>query len=212
MPYKDKDKEKQYQKEYREKNKEYFEEYRKIHKYKNNKSYQEYSENNKESSKKYYKTKDKIVLQKKEYYENNKEKLKQSQKEWRENNKDYTNKIARNKYKTDPLFKLKRSIRRIIAFSLKNKGLKKTSRAHLILGCSFNDFKTHIESKFEYWMTWDNYGLYNGTLNYGWDIDHIIPLATAINEDEVIRLNHYTNLRPLCSHINRVIKRNKIVY
>lgn len=59
-------------------------------------------------------------------------------------------------------------------------------------------------------MTWENYGKYNGELNYGWDIDHIIPLTTAKTEDDVIRLSHYTNLRPLCSYTNRVIKKDII--
>jgi hypothetical protein len=58
-------------------------------------------------------------------------------------------------------------------------------------------------------MTWDNYGLYNGELNYGWDIDHIIPLSSGKTEDDLINLNHYTNLQPLCSKINRDIKKNK---
>ena len=44
---------------------------------------------------------------------------------------------------------------------------------------------------------WENYGLYNGELNYGWDIDHIIPISTAKTEEEIIKLNHYTNLQPL---------------
>ena len=60
-------------------------------------------------------------------------------------------------------------------------------------------------------MTWDNRGKYNGTPNFGWDIDHIIPTSTAKTIDDVITLNHYTNLQPLCSHINRDIKRNFIV-
>jgi hypothetical protein len=59
-------------------------------------------------------------------------------------------------------------------------------------------------------MTWDNYGLYNGELNYGWDVDHIIPLSSVKTEEELIKLNHYTNLQPLCSKINRYIKRVKI--
>ena len=59
-------------------------------------------------------------------------------------------------------------------------------------------------------MDWHNRGLYNGITDYGWDIDHIIPLDTAITEDDVIRLNHYTNLQPLCSHYNRDIKKNNI--
>jgi hypothetical protein len=57
-------------------------------------------------------------------------------------------------------------------------------------------------------MNWENYGLYNGTEKYGWDIDHVIPLSTAKTEEDVLRLNHYTNLQPLCGYHNRVIKRN----
>lgn len=61
-------------------------------------------------------------------------------------------------------------------------------------------------------MTWDNHGLYNGELNFGWDIDHIIPISSAKTEDEVINLNHYTNLQPLCGKINRDIKKDKLDY
>ena len=43
---------------------------------------------------------------------------------------------------------------------------------------------------------------------YMWDIDHIIPVSSAKREEEIIKLNHYTNLQPLCSKINRYIKKN----
>ena len=59
-------------------------------------------------------------------------------------------------------------------------------------------------------MNWDNYGLYNGELGYGWDIDHIKPISSASTEQEVITLNHYTNLQPLCSKVNRDVKKNKV--
>ena len=60
-------------------------------------------------------------------------------------------------------------------------------------------------------MNWENRGLYKiDTYNYGWDIDHIIPLDTAITEDDIIKLNHYTNLQPLCSKVNRDEKKNKL--
>lgn len=59
-------------------------------------------------------------------------------------------------------------------------------------------------------MNWDNRGPHNGTPDYGWDIDHIIPLKTATCESDIIRLNHYTNLQPLCSYINRDVKRSMI--
>jgi hypothetical protein len=58
-------------------------------------------------------------------------------------------------------------------------------------------------------MSWDNYGKYNGELNYGWDLDHIIPLCTVTTIDELIKLNHYTNFQPLCSKVNRDLKREK---
>ena len=78
-----------------------------------------------------------------------------------------------------------------------------------MLGCSFIEFKLYLESKFELWMTWENKGKYNGELNYGWDIDHIIPLSSANSEEELVKLNHFENLQPLCSKMNRDIKKNK---
>lgn len=55
-------------------------------------------------------------------------------------------------------------------------------------------------------MNWNNRGLYNGKLNYGWDIDHIVPISTAKTEEELLKLNHYSNLQPLCSYTNRILK------
>ena len=60
-------------------------------------------------------------------------------------------------------------------------------------------------------MNWDNYGNPSDGLiepNKTWDIDHIIPVSSAKNEQELLELNHYTNLQPLCSYHNRYIKRD----
>jgi hypothetical protein len=35
-----------------------------------------------------------------------------------------------------------------------------------------------------------------------WHVDHIVPLATAKNEQDVIALNHFSNLRPLWAKEN----------
>ena len=47
------------------------------------------------------------------------------------------------------------------------------------------DFKIYIESLWEDWMNWENYGLYNGKENYGWDFDHIVPLSSAKCEEVI---------------------------
>jgi len=47
-----------------------------------------------------------------------------------------------------------------------------------------------------------------GEKNYGWDLDHIIPTSSVNTEDELIKLNHFSNIQPLCSYINRYIKKN----
>jgi hypothetical protein len=100
-------------------------------------------------------------------------------------------------------------VRRLIKNSINRKKFTIKSKTYKILGCSYCELKIYLESKFEPWMNWDNYGKYNGELNYGWDIDHIVPLSSAKTEEEIIKLNHYTNLQPLCGYINRVIKRDK---
>ena len=113
----------------------------------------------------------------------------------------------------DPLYKLKVSFSRRLNKLLKRVECdRSTNKPYYLdkLGCSFEEFKIYLESKFEDWMTWENYGKYNGELNYGWDIDHIIPLSKAITENDIYNLSHYMNLQPLCSRTNRDIKKDKI--
>jgi len=64
--------------------------------------------------------------------------------------------------------------------------------------------KKYLEDKFSEGMTWDNKGF------YGWHIDHIIPLSSAKNEEDIIRLSHYTNLQPLWGKDN-MKKGNKVI-
>lgn len=131
-------------------------------------------------------------------------------KEWRlKNPKSYIN-YYNDRIKVDNLFKVRQSIRKTISSSFRNTSFRKSSKTAIILGCTFEDFKLYLESNFEPWMTWENKGLYNGELNYGWDIDHKIPVSSATTEEELVKLNHYTNLQPLCSKINRDIKKNKM--
>jgi hypothetical protein len=164
-----------------------------------------------------YREENKNVIneKKKQYRQKNKTSIKEYMTEYRQKNKEKIN-LSKKKYhderiKKDPLYKLSCNIRVLIRGSLNGKGHKKNTKTENILGCSFEEFKQYLESKFESWMNWDNYGNWNGTPtepNTSWDIDHIIPNSKGLTEDEVIKFNHYTNLQPLCSFTNRNIKRN----
>jgi hypothetical protein len=182
---------------------------------KTNKKYREnVLDINKEKERlKYYRenNKEKISEQQKIWRENNKQKTLSYAKEYRVNNKNKINNDFKYKYDNNPLFKLTVNIRNSIRNSFKNNKLTKKNKTQEILGCSFEEFRQHIGTLLEPWMTWENHGLYNGELNYGWDLDHIIPLASAMTENDIIRLNHFTNFQPLCSKINRNIKKDKII-
>ena len=149
------------------------------------------------------------------YYEKNKGRIADYSKLYYKNNKQYIAKRAlayiTALLKSDALFKLSTRIRNAISKAIKSKGFTKNKKTIEMLGCSFEEFKTYLESKFETWMNWSNYGKYNGELNFGFDIDHIIPLCVAKTEEEIIKLNHYTNLQPLCSKVNRDIKKGNII-
>lgn len=130
---------------------------------------------------------------------------------FKEKNRISRRKHHKKKMKTDILYRLKHGFQRRLNKSINRDKFVNSSSISLVemLGCTFYEFKIHIESKWEIWMTWENYGKYNGKLCYGWDIDHIVPVSFGKNEKEVVKLSHYSNLQPLCSRINRDLKRNK---
>lgn len=210
----------EYFKKYYEENKERLKEYQRSYKKQNpelvKKRRKDYYENNKETysdkMKEYYEdNKDSITQYKKDWYNKNKDKIYEYQKQYRNDNKDFIKQRHLNRTKEDPLYALKISIRKNIIKSFRRNGFDKNNKTEIIIGCSFDELKNYLESKFESWMTWENRGKYKRCeFNIGWDIDHVIPLSTANTIEDMINLNHYTNLQPLCSHVNRDIKSDNI--
>jgi len=172
-----------------------------------------YCERTKEECKKrdkayYEKNKNRIIKRNQTYYKNNKgkplsEKLKKNRRKRRN--------LYYHKNKSNPVFILRIKIGNLIRHGFNKINNKKKGKSEDILGCSINEFKIHLESQFQPWMNWNNRGLYNGSLNFGWDIDHIIPISSAVTVEDIIRLNHYTNLQPLCSKVNRDIKKGNFL-
>ena len=99
-------------------------------------------------------------------------------------------KYIKQKMQQNPLFKLSMTLRMRIACFLRRHKLKKRNGTNRILGCDFPTVKEHLAKQFRDGMTWENHGRV-------WHVDHIIPLASAKNENEIYRLMHYTNLQPL---------------
>lgn len=141
--------------------------------------------------------------------------LKLKKKKWKEENKDkvkisrqlsykkHGKRIAKEKYekiKSNPTEYLKVLVRRRIRGILNSKNIKKRLSSESIVGCSYSELKTHLESKFVDGMSWDNQGK--------WHIDHKIPLSSAKNEEEIYKLCHYSNLQPLWA-IDNIKKGNK---
>lgn len=132
----------------------------------------------------------------------------------RKENKETWNAYRRANHKerinSNPLYRLKLNIKSLISGSFKKKGTNKSKRTIEILGCTFPEYKAHIEAQFESWMNWNNYGAYKVNGIRTWQIDHIFPISLANSPERLIELNHYTNLRPLDSKEN-LDKRNNII-
>lgn len=137
------------------------------------------------------------------------ERLKKYNEKTKDKNIIYRRLYEKKRVETDKLFLLRRRIKNSISGAFKRTKNRKNNKTEKILGCSFAEFKKYIELIWEPWMNWNNYGKYNGTLNYGWDLDHIIPVSSSKTEEDIIKLNYYTNFQPLCTYINRVIKKDK---
>jgi hypothetical protein len=188
-------------KEYYADNKEKIKEYKDTYN-KNNYDvdyHKEYREKNKvsisEKRKEYYKKNKEEIKQKvSDYTSENREYVNKRKKNNRDKNKKYYNELNRkyikNKKSNNPLFKLTCSIRSLISQSFKGQYTKKSKKTIEILGCTFDEFKIYIESQFTEEMNWNNYSIY-------WQLDHKIPISWAKDENEVYRLNHYTNFQPL---------------
>jgi hypothetical protein len=137
--------------------------------------------------------KDHIKNYKDNYRKENSIDLAKKQREYASNNREYATEYQRkwmnNKRKNDIVFNLKCRLRYLIRYFLEKNNCVKNLRTSAILGCSCEFFKCHIESQFTEGMSWERISEIH--------IDHIIPMASAITEEDVLRLNHYTNLQPL---------------
>lgn len=142
-----------------------------------------------------YKNKEVLLGKKRDYYKNNKDKFRVSAKS-----------IYDKKYNIDKMYTFKQRLKCRMRLAFYKKRWIKGGGSEILLGSTYEIVMSHIEKQFTEGMNWDNHGRGNDK----WHIDHIMPLASAKNEEELIKLCHYTNLQPLWA-IDNLIKSDKII-
>ena len=85
------------------------------------------------------------------------------------------------------------------AYSAQYREVNKEKIDAYMMGCTGIELRAYLEAKFKPGMTWQNYGY------RGWHLDHIRPISSfqflkadgEIDEIEIRRAMHFTNLQPL---------------
>jgi len=162
----------------------------------------------------YYKThKPKIINNRKIYYSNNKNVIVARHKIYKKHNSDkvahwsknyrikHRDHISTQKnlyYKSNIQARLAKNLRRRLNHSIKS---SRAGSAVRDLGCSIEQLKRHLESKFQPGMSWNNYGQ--------WHIDHIKPLSrfNLTRRDQILQSCHFSNLQPLWK-LDNIVKHN----
>jgi len=213
--------ESQYKKEYYKKNKDkLLEKYKKY--YEENKEARaelgkRWREKNKEKCNEYSKKWVKNNPEKrrasiKKYEEKNKEKGKARRKEWKQKNKEKIRLQEKERIKKNPRLKISRNMSRAINHSLKTG--KQGRRWEELAGYTIDEFKAHIESLWEPWMNWENYGNPNGDHSNCWHIDHIKPVSwfnfKTFEDSEFKECWALSNLQPK-EGIANISKQNKFI-
>jgi hypothetical protein len=146
--------------------------------------------------------KDKKPIWDKIYYEKNKKKIQQIQ-----------SRRAKERYQNDPNFRMRKVVSKAISRALKLNNHSKNGKSCLnFLPYTIRQFKEYLESKFEPWMNWNNYGVYKADM-LTWQIDHIIPQSDlpyiSMEDENFKKCWSLDNLRPLSSKQNMMDGINK---
>jgi hypothetical protein len=129
----------------------------------------------------------------KKWREDNPDRIKKMTLEWKKKNPTYHNEYQKRSYRTNHNFKivnlLRNRFRKLVKRNFKKKSVLK------LLGCTTQDFRNYIESKFIPGMSWSNHGI--------WHLDHIIPcnyfMENIQNLETQEKCFHFTNYQPLYS-------------
>ncbi len=144
----------------------------------------------------YLRNREAILARRAEYVAKNKDKIRAYERA----NRGLISAREKRHYHENAEFRLGKCLRTRLRTLLASSGRRKAALGRMgeLVGCSIQELKQHLESKFQPGMTWENYGY------SGWHVDHVIPLSTftLTIREELLKANHYTNLQPLWAEDN----------
>lgn len=142
---------------------------------------------------------DKKNARQRQYYQENKTKCRATNDAWLKEHPEKSNEYKRKWTRGNSPAAFRRRISNSLRGRISSLIAReyKSGRARDLLGCSVEDFRLYLESKFESGMTWGNYGVV-------WQIDHIIPCAIfdLTKTDHQRRCFHFSNTQPLFTEEN----------
>ena len=136
-----------------------------------------------------------ILLTCKKYQKKNRKKLSLYQAKWKAKNKDHVNtlrrKRAKKRRKNDPTWAIGKDLSSRLGHILA--GRQKCGKTLELMGCSRLQLMSHLESRFDFYMSWGNRG------PKGWHVDHNIPLKAFDMSNELHQRVcwWHRNLRPM---------------
>jgi hypothetical protein len=187
------------------------------------KRYQDNAEAHRTYARKYQKENKEICNERcREYYRNNKEQVKDRSKKYREENKEtlaatrqaphYRDRVnaRQRKLRLDPQRRLSDAVSGAISKKIRDNDGFKGGATWQALPYTPQQLREHVESQFEDWMNWDNWGHGEGN----WHVDHIYPQSKlpydSLTHPNFLKCWALDNLRPLCA-VENVRKSDKVI-
>lgn len=126
--------------------------------------------------------------------------------DWYQANKARLREEWNKRFREDPAFRLRNNLRHAIWEALRAGGGSKGGRSILShLPYSMGELKANLESLWEPWMSWDNYGPLDPEVRT-WQVDHVTPQVLLpfgdFGDPNFARCWALSNLRPLESSKN----------
>jgi hypothetical protein len=187
----------------------------------------EYAQENKVELQVYHKehyenNKSEILQDRQEYYKSHKDEIKQYQQENKPKIRVQQNRRLQSRRANEPAFKIRDRVSSSIRLHLKLNGSSKNGNSiSEFLPYTIDELRYHLESLFESWMNWNNYGIYrletwndHDPSTWTWQIDHIIPHSqfNYVSMEDLAFKDCWalSNLRPYSAKQNIIDGTNRI--